>query len=503
MSLVQGSITLNGIQLHDIDVDPRIGGGVDANISEIGDLAVTDVGEIYIKQQVAATGWTKILTDGIGRWETDSKPTGTLTTPTVAVNTNTSLINIGAFDYYIKGVKYSYAGATGLNPNFVSQSMFSYFSINAAGAISFTNNFASIDQLNNVVIGVATSTVPLSGPGTAVAVVSTFTWAITDSPAIETQWADDAIGYLFQTGGLTLNAGTALQVQVIAGVYYDPHRNKKDLPAGNPISGFNVYHVAGVWTYNAAAPITLSNSQYDNGTSLTAIPANNYVVYTLLHSPQSGQYHMIYPQTTYSSLQAAENASVNFGPFIDYSTSRMLPIANIICRQGNANIIEHIDIRPRIYRGYLSPQTIGGMVTLQNAYEQSSEPEIVLNSIRSALSIRDNSTPLGSNLVEITNNANTQSYLSVSASQVLIPVKLGVGTSTPSATSVLHVVGSTRIDSVGTKPTQEGQINIGFGGAIYYRGAYSGGSSRILAEPATWLKININGTDYNIPAYNP
>lgn len=503
MSLVQGSITLNGIQLHDIDVDPRVGAGVDANISEIGDIAVTDIGELYIKQQVAATGWSKITGDGTGRWETDSKPTGVLTTPTVAINANTALINIGAFDYYIKGVRYTYAGATGLNPNFVAQSMFSYFSINAAGAISFTNNFAGIDQLNNVVIGVATSTIPLSGPGTAVSVVSTFTWAIADNAAVETQYTDDVIGYLFQTGGLTSNAATALQVQISAGTYYDPHRNKKTFPLANPISGFNVFHVAGVWTYTAASPITLSNTQYDNGTALTAIPANAYVVYTLLLSPQSGQYHMIYPQTTYTSLQAAENAAVNFGPFLDYTSSRMLPIANIICRQGSAAIIEHIDIRPRIYRGFLSPATLGGVINLQNAYNQSGQPEIVLNSISGVVSIRDNATPLGTNLMELTNNANTQTYLSVSAAQVLAPVKLGVGTTTPAATSVLHVVGNTRIDSVGTQPTATGQINIVLGGSVNYRGAYSGNNKRILAEPATWLKVNINGTEYSIPAYAP
>jgi hypothetical protein len=56
-----------------------------------------------------------------------------------------------------------------------------------------------------------------------------------------------------------------------------------------------------------------------------------------------------------------------------------------------------------------------GTVTLQTAYTNSTNPEIVLDATRGALTVRDASSALGANLFEVQNNAGTTSYLAVTS----------------------------------------------------------------------------------------
>ncbi len=60
--------------------------------------------------------------------------------------------------------------------------------------------------------------------------------------------------------------------------------------------------------------------------------------------------------------------------------------------------------------------TGGGAATLQTAYNASTSPEITLDATRGALTVRDNATPIGANLLEVQNNAGSTSYLAVTSS---------------------------------------------------------------------------------------
>ena len=57
----------------------------------------------------------------------------------------------------------------------------------------------------------------------------------------------------------------------------------------------------------------------------------------------------------------------------------------------------------------------GVAVTLQTSYTGSSNPEITLDSTRGALTLRDNATPIGTNLFEVQNNGGGTTYFGVSA----------------------------------------------------------------------------------------
>ncbi|HEY6073476.1 MAG TPA: discoidin domain-containing protein, partial [Anaerolineales bacterium] len=59
-------------------------------------------------------------------------------------------------------------------------------------------------------------------------------------------------------------------------------------------------------------------------------------------------------------------------------------------------------------------------VTLQQAYNASTSPEITLDATRGAVTIRDNSTPIGANLFEVQNNAGSTTYLGVTTSATTV-----------------------------------------------------------------------------------
>lgn len=77
----------------------------------------------------------------------------------------------------------------------------------------------------------------------------------------------------------------------------------------------------------------------------------------------------------------------------------------------------------------------GGSESLQDAYDNSTNPEIVLTPAIGGLTIRDNVAPLGTNLFEVQDNSGTTTYLSVDATGVVVDGKLTVtGIIDPTAT---------------------------------------------------------------------
>ncbi len=85
----------------------------------------------------------------------------------------------------------------------------------------------------------------------------------------------------------------------------------------------------------------------------------------------------------------------------------------------------------------------GAGATLQTSYNNSTNPEIVLDATRGALTLRDNSTPIGANLFEVQDNAGGTTFFAVSAS----------GTS---ITQGLTVTGTTNVNTTGTAATSVG-----------------------------------------------
>ncbi len=92
--------------------------------------------------------------------------------------------------------------------------------------------------------------------------------------------------------------------------------------------------------------------------------------------------------------------------------------------------------------------------------------------------------------------ATTNSYATGPQARVTIQNNGHVGIGTTSPQKLLHVSGEVRIDSTATAPSA-GSSGIDFNGEVFIIGS----DEAVLTIPSEWLKININGTDYKIPAY--
>jgi hypothetical protein len=110
----------------------------------------------------------------------------------------------------------------------------------------------------------------------------------------------------------------------------------------------------------------------------------------------------------------------------------------------------------------------GAATTLQGAYDNSSNPEIVLDATRGAFTLRDNATPLGANLLEVQNNAGSATYLAVTANGVAVTGTASVTGNINSSTGALQTGGTTRIDNSGNA------VNVG---NLTLSGAISGGTT--------------------------
>jgi hypothetical protein len=110
----------------------------------------------------------------------------------------------------------------------------------------------------------------------------------------------------------------------------------------------------------------------------------------------------------------------------------------------------------------------GAATTLQGAYDNSSNPEIVLDATRGAFTLRDNASPLGANLLEVQNNTGSATYLAVTANGIAVTGTASVTGNINSSTGALQTGGTTRIDNSGNA------VNIG---NVTLSGAISGGTT--------------------------
>lgn len=192
--------------------------------------------------------------------------------------------------------------------------------------------------------------------GGAVVFISLIPFDATHVTAKQNDFLRNAIGPIFGIGmTVAENAVTARAVDISDGEYW--YGTNKYLPTGGVAKPFNsFYHSAGNWTQTNNLT-TIDNTQYDDGNNLQPLTAAFYVKHALYVSGDGVNQSMslIYGRGQYASLLDAQNAALPLQPgyFVDVAS----PIAAIIVQQGTANIVQIIDIRPRI--GFQAPSTTG------------------------------------------------------------------------------------------------------------------------------------------------
>ena len=136
----------------------------------------------------------------------------------------------------------------------------------------------------------------------------------------------------------------------------------------------------------------------------------------------------------------------------------------------------------------------GVVVTLQNSYTNSSNPEVVLDSTRGALTLRDNATPIGTNLLEVQNNSGATTYFGVSATGTTISGGL---TQSGGTFSLTGNGASTLSTTAGNLTIQAGSGTVSFGSttSLTSTGALSLAPTSTLTLDSGSNTVNIAATD--------
>ncbi|RYD61944.1 MAG: hypothetical protein EOP83_15850, partial [Verrucomicrobiaceae bacterium] len=169
-----------------------------------------------------------------------------------------------------------------------------------------------------------------------------------------------AVGPIFQNGGVVSNGTSARTLNVSSGTYWFGGTGIS-MAGGSPISFRDYTHTSGAWTYTTTTVV--DNTSYDNGTNAVALSAGYYVKHALftVGSGVNEKYMLVRGQTQYASLVLAEAAPAPLPP-PSFGNSMAL-ISLIVMQQGTNAVIEFFDSRPSV--GFKTP-TLSAAATHAN-----------------------------------------------------------------------------------------------------------------------------------------
>lgn len=328
---------------------------------------------------------------------------------------------------HIQGMDYTFAAVSSIDPEFAGGDSDKWIGYDSSGLVKQDSGFTDIQKRTIMPIARIQAKVGQSGPGSDISDVgiTDVRYQISEDGYRWHRYLEKAIGALFETGGIvTENSGTDRDLDLSAGTIWDAHRGKQTWNAFSNLSGLHVRHVGGAWSV-AEKTLNVDNVNYDNGTDLTAMTNNNYhCSHTVLMSPRGTQdadidrlrLFLVHCQSEWNSLQGAIDSGLDFGPFVDQPTSGLVPLAQVIVKKNDTNIVSIIDARPRI--GTAGGSITTASITRQGAYNNGSD--ITLSVAQGGIIISDNATPVG-DLFSLNNFANTTSIFKVDLDDVAVP----------------------------------------------------------------------------------
>lgn len=163
------------------------------------------------------------------------------------------------------------------------------------------------------------------------------------------------LGPVFKQGGTTSESGTR-ELNVTAGIY-NYGISEINLAGGSPIS-WTVLYRDGIGGWVEASQSTVDNAQYDDGSgTLASIPSNQYAKHILyaVGTPGIERYFVVYSQDFYADQPSAADAPLPTIP--TFIADAVVRVAGVIVREGVSNIIDILDLRPRI--GFAAPTSSG------------------------------------------------------------------------------------------------------------------------------------------------
>jgi len=316
----------------------------------------------------------------------------------VTLNTDITLIDIAAFEYFIQGTKYSYAGATGVTPTIAADDSSTWVGVDATGIIYSDEKWSVAESQTILSLARLQAVQGQSGPSSELQSPVHLVYSIGQNGFVDSDWIGNTIGALYASGGtFTENGVNPLQVNQAAGEFHTAQRKHVEIDAANSIQTSVLYHVSGAPVIHDRAVLTIPKF-WDNGTDKVALSSGYYASHTLLRSPKAEDlFILVYSNEEYISQNMAENANIDFSLFGNQATSGLVPVARFIIKDDSTNIVTIIDERPSIIDKQLSA---GNVSDMQQIFDNSESPEIVTDDTRGALSIKRGSTSDTDNIIE-------------------------------------------------------------------------------------------------------
>ena len=183
----------------------------------------------------------------------------------------------------------------------------------------------------------------------------------------------------------------------------------------------------------------ISPTNYDVGGTITAIGGNNNNATNMrVYLFPSGNIRIAYGQTVYSTLSDAVQG-LSSEVFVENpSVAGNGVLIAILAVTKGCTAINVAGTAKILYPSRFGESAVGGagvsVSSLQNAYDNSATPEITLDSSRGALSIQDNATPIGANLLEVQSNGGGTTHFKVTSSATTVAGNMYVSTMKSGAT---------------------------------------------------------------------
>jgi len=353
MTGLQASINLNEA-IVDVETDATLtGDGINTDLAVANPVSVSQINKI---NDTALHGIDNLGTDNL-----------------ITVNADPSKYDVAAFDYYIDGTKYSFAGQTGIATGFTAGDDFMVVGVNAAGLIANPKDvFFTPDDMQTIleIGGMATA------DGTNIVIIGNSYMRLNSSEKDIHVWSKFAkkTNYLGFAGSIS-ESSTALQLDVANGYIIDPDMNLEVIAAETDIGMAAYYRESGSYEIQPkVTPFIVDNLRYDDGTDLATLGNNKWASHTIARSSRTGTYYFIYSDGEFANEASAVDAPYSLGGFGTEIGSEVEPLAKVIIQKSAANINRIIDIR-----NLTSTVVSASTSTMQTTYDRSTQPQIVLD----------------------------------------------------------------------------------------------------------------------------
>ena len=429
--------------------------------------------------------------------------------PGISLTSNTTF-NVGSMSGWIVDdvagttTNVHYNGATGLTSSFLASDTETYLLVNSSGSLFQINNFPTPQQRRqNIYLG------KIGHPDKS-KLNNAFSEPDLDlSPTSQLRDMFTAIR-LINGGVYPSSIGNTMSFQTSAGTLWGlgiGYTTNVLSPSNISVSGYS----PAVFQYRTQLGGTTSNvgiidpTKYDNGGVITNIstPLKNQSTNQRIYLLQNGQIRVQYGQTVYTELNSAISAA-STEPFVTFSnfTNNAILIGVLSVKATCTNLSDTTQAQFLLASKFGETIGISGglsTTTLQQAYNNSGDPEIITNSTLDGVTFRRGSASDTDAVFQIQNGSASNTFYVLGNGNTYLS-SLHITSLTSSGIQALFVdangnVGATTSSFGGGAQGPTGPSGAtGAGGALGYYGSFYDTTDQLNPTGSVALPMYLNGT---------